>query len=338
ICYLTWPRGPGFQYLMKRMTMTDHRIFKEKATIAEVQTPTPDSCLMFFESPQIAGSIKPGQFVNVLPPSSGEQFESYYHIVSEKQGRPGKVKQQQSDVALLRRPFSLHGIQPSPQGPPSKFSILFRIKGQGTQLISQRKPGEILDILGPLGHPLPLPFSAKQPVFIVAGGFGIAPLIPFAEMVVKLGHPVYFMWGIEEEQNLLFQITPQTNRFATLSEIGIDLLARQGIISLISIRLGGQGAFTGTVIELFDQFLTLETSLHHEPPVIYTCGPEMMMKMVTERARTKNWRCRVSMEKYMACGLGACLSCVCQMKKDNSFHYLRTCTDGPSFWGENIIW
>jgi len=320
----------------------EKKIFVEQAQIIHRENRSPDSCLMHLKAPHIASNIQPGQFVNVLPPGQADYSAGYYVVNAHGIPRQtGSNTKNPLHFALLRRPFSLHGLITQEIGlPPEIFSILFRIKGKGTVLIADQPLDKTLNILGPLGTPYLLPHSVSQPVFVVAGGFGIAPLIPLAEILQRRGHQVYFFWGAEEANTLPVKVN-QSTPSVSLSHLRITSLETRGIESLVAIRQGGLGSFKGTVVELFARWIKEHHLEHDQPPLVYTCGPEGMMKKIAGFAAEHEWACRVSLEKYMACGMGACLSCVCTMNDlddPSTVHYQRTCTDGPSFWGEQVLW
>lgn len=316
--------------------MSQNSIFKEICRIT-TKTCQQDSCLMLLESDRIAEIIEPGQFINVLPPPIFKGCVPPYRIVNEEFGE--HLINDPSDVTMLRRPFSLYCVSRPTTGSPGTVGILFRIIGKGTRLIAGLDPGDKLDILGPLGKPYPLPITSAQPVFLIAGGFGVAPLLSLAYLLVERGNPIVFFWGVPSMESVPLALISGENSNSSLSGFAIEELHLKGIPSLIASDDGSGSCFHGTVCELFHEYIISQDVPYEEDPYIYTCGPELMMAKTTEYAKNKGWQCRVSLEKYMACGIGACLSCVCNIKtNDNNNHYQRTCTEGPSFPGEKVVW
>lgn len=342
--------------------MREKEIFREFCPIIHKAFPTPDSCLLTLSSAMISPVLQPGQFINIMPPGEGGSRKNNSGI---REGwLPGDGTGNPRHYALLRRPLSMHQVHRSERtGQVDSFSVLFRIIGKGTRLIADKEPGDVLDVLGPLGHPFPDPPEGRDVAYFIAGGFGIAPLIPMAEKVHQAGMTTAVFWGVES-----FDIMPlecsdcdevesgavnDTNDAREVNDASvagnhlvIERLKRQGIPSYIAVRSGQfttreKNVFSGTVVDLFEHFRKRNTDHETLCPIIYTCGPEAMMRTVTEYATAKGWPCRVSLEKFMACGIGACMSCVCKLAAFGDgpgFSYRRTCTDGPSFWGEHVLW
>ncbi|MBN2385081.1 dihydroorotate dehydrogenase electron transfer subunit [bacterium] len=296
-----------------------------------------DSSLLTFKSEHIAAQIGPGQFMNILPPSPLSECVHPNRLIGAEYSVHSDYNPEQ--VTMLRRPLSLYRVRPSTTERPGELSVLFRVIGKGTRLIADLKTGQTIDVLGPLGKPYPLPESLDQLVFLIAGGFGIAPLIPLAELLSKRGQPVFVFWGVPDGAKPPLRLNRNRGKWAKLSGLAVRELQRAGIPSFVASDQTCDHAYQGTVCQLFQQYLDLVSGPGNAQPIIYTCGPEIMMKIISEQAQTRGWPCRVSLEKYMACGLGACMSCVCMVKRDNGEpSYARTCSDGPSFWGDTIVW
>lgn len=319
--------------------MTMRTVEKVSARIVRNERTASDACLLECESEVIASMIEPGQFVNILPSAETHETPSSYRIIGEEEWSRRQAALPRQKGALLRRPFSLHAVGYSKSGQKNTFSVLFRIKGKGTRIISELKPGDMVNVLGPLGNPLPLPKNGGTTVFVIAGGYGVAPMLPFAEKASAAGHQVTFFCGFETRESIPLSTKKVSNR--RLSQWSLSRLEEQGIESYCAIRQHVSGAYIGTVLELFSEYVAEQYPVEERNTVLYTCGPEGMMKALCQFSADKGWPCRVSLEKYMACGIGACMSCICKMKskrENQNYQYLRTCTDGPSFWGDQVLW
>jgi len=313
-------------------------IFQEKGVIIASERNN-DSCMLTFSCESIAPVIKPGQFVSILPPSPFRECVPPVRPIDVAEGLIPLYNP--ADVTILRRPFSMFRVTENGEGPFERASItiLFRIIGKGTRLIAGMAPGQPLDVMGPLGHPFPLPPSTGQRVFLIAGGFGIAPLMPLARLLVQRGNPVMFLWGVTEASHAPVPVLPNSGAFQSVSGLSVGELTTLGVPSLVAADTNDGSSFRGTVCELFMKLVETEGPEHCRVPLVYTCGPEIMMRKIAEYCQNRNWQCRVSLEKFMACGLGACMSCVCNIKKTAEEHYYsRTCTEGPSFWGDTVVW
>jgi len=214
----------------------------------------------------------------------------------------------------LRRPFSFYKVK------GKNLFILYQVLGKGTDILKMRSPGENISLLGPLGRGFWFRDSraeAKKKV-IIAGGVGIAPFPHLiSEMIYKAKinpKDIALIYGAKRKEFL----------------IGVDEFQKTGISLYLATDDGSEG-FKGTTAELL---LKLYKEVRLKGSDYFVCGPEVMMKSIVEI--TKKWgeRIQVSLEERMGCGLGACLSCV---KKING-RYLRICTDGPVFWGDEVEW
>ncbi len=243
-----------------------------KAKIMSNEKVTPDFFRVAFEAPKIAKRAKPGQFVMVRCLNKTEP--------------------------LLRRPFSFHRIN------KTGFELLYKVVGTGTKALSQRKEGEILEILGPLGNGFNI---NKGQSVLIAGGTGIAPLLTLAENLKISGSEVKVFIGARTKEHIL-----SGQDFKNLN------------IELIIATEDGSEGHKGLITDL----------LKEESENIYACGPRPMLKAVASFAKSKNIPCQVSLEEKVACGTGACLGCAVETKTG----YKMVCKDGPVFNGEEIIW
>ncbi len=206
---------------------------------------------------------------------------------------------------LLKRPFSVHRLS------GKDFQILYRIVGKGTAILSERKEGDILDIVGPLGNGFPPP-GARDRIILVAGGLGIAPIFALAERL-KDKKPLLF-YGARTKKELLC-----TDEFRSL-----------GIDRVISTDDGSSGR-KGFITDTLRKFLIQKQKAHY---CLYACGPEPMLASLSALAGELNQRGYVALEQNMACGIGTCLGCVVHTKGG----YKRICKEGPVFRIGEIVW
>ena len=219
-------------------------------------------------------------------------------------------------VPLLRRPLSIF-MTDSEAG---SVGLLFRVVGRGTELLSRMKAGELLDLIGPLGRGFSVSSETKK-VFIAAGGLGVAPLFFLAQVLLGRGVSVQFLLGAKEEGQLLC----------------CDELRAMGVELHISTDDGSRG-FHGFVTELLEEMLGKD-GLDPQTPAICATGPEAMMKRIAALAREQEIPAQFSLERHMACGMGACLGCVMRCRsEDGGPVYRRVCADGPVFDLEEIPW
>ena len=228
-------------------------------------------------------------------------------IAKPKPGQFFMLSADNSLDPLLKRPFSLF------RRLDKDIQILYRVVGKLTNILKDKKPDDILEIIGPLGNGFPVIKGKARPI-LIGGGIGSAPLFSLAE-TIKHKKPIFFI-GAKTKKEILYTYA--------LKSIGIN-----PIISTDDGTLGQKGFVT----DMLKVFLT-----HHSSPItdycIYACGPRLMLKELTLLSEKFNLKGYIALEENMACGVGACLSCVVNTK--NGFK--RVCKEGPVFPIEEIIW
>lgn len=241
--------------------------------------------LVEFECPEIARETRPGQFVHVRVSGTYDP--------------------------LLRRPISVL-LRDEHKG---RVQILVRAVGRGTEILSQVAPGNVLDVLGPLGNGFPLPEGDLEPL-LVAGGVGVAPLIFLADWLqtAPQGHFVRGLFGAATEDALVCW-TEFAGR-CELFEMTTD---------------DGSAGVQGVVTDLLAEQLSLTAV-----DMVYACGPRAMLAVAARMCADVGVPCYVSLEQFMGCGVGACLGCVVPTSGEPSFR--RVCADGPVFDATVIAW
>lgn len=213
-------------------------------------------------------------------------------------GKPGQfymIKSWQEEP-ILWRPISIHDVN------DNSIEFLYKLEGKGTKILSQVKPDEKIEIMGPLGNGFDLE-NINGKIAIVTGGIGIAPMNYLIKSIKN--NNVDFYAGFRDEVYCTEQLSNLVNNIVLVTEDG---------------SVGEKGYIT----EYFNP---------EGYDLVLCCGPEIMMDKVILMCREKKVPLYVSMEKRMACGIGACLVCTCKTRFGNK----RTCKDGPVFKGEDIL-
>ncbi|MBL4934690.1 dihydroorotate dehydrogenase electron transfer subunit [Clostridium sp. YIM B02515] len=219
------------------------------------------------------------------------------HIEGNYKAKPGQffMLSAWEGQTLLPRPISIEDID------DKGIYFLYQVKGKGTKILSRLNEGENIKLLGPLGNGFDTE-CIKGRVAIVAGGIGIAPM---KYLVKNLSSSADIYCGFRDEV------------------YGIDSMEEYIGKVYISTDDGSHG-HKGFITDIFEA---------DKYDTVICCGPEVMMNKVVKKCREASVSVYVSTEKYMACGLGACLVCTCNTIKGNK----RACTDGPVFLGEELI-
>ncbi len=219
---------------------------------------------------------------------------------------------------LLRRPLSIHRIDKE----KGEIYILFQVVGEGTKLLAQKEVGDNLDILGPIGNGFNI-YPESKKIMIVGGGIGVAPLLALCEKSTRQGKEVRVLIGALKKELVIGE--ENFRKLGAKVDVATD---------------DGSYKHKGLVTDL------LEGSIREGwlADQIFACGPKLMLRKIVEISLDSYIDCQVSLEERMACGIGACLGCVCKVKtKDKKedkvkYEYKRVCVDGPIFEGSEVIW
>ncbi len=206
---------------------------------------------------------------------------------------------------ILRRPFSIHRAR------NGRLEILYQVIGRGTRTLEEARPSDVMDVLGPLGHGWTVPADITR-ALVVAGGLGAAPMGMLVEQLAEQGVQVSFAQG-----------APSAGRL--LARELFDSLCRRSVVATDD----GSAGTCGLVTVLSAELLSRE-----QPDVVYACGPEPMQRIVAAQCAEAGVPCQVSLERLMACGIGACLSCVVSTRDG----LRRACVDGPVFDAADVMW
>jgi dihydroorotate dehydrogenase electron transfer subunit len=262
----------------------------EIGSVTESVDAAPGVALLAFRSPRIAEAYAPGTFVHL---KTGE-------------------------ATLLRRPFSIARVR------GDEIILLYRVIGVGTEWMRARRPGDALDVMGPLGNGFVLRTDASR-VLLVGGGLGIAPLLGLAEALRANGHrgPIEALLGVRTKGDVFG---------GTLTK-GVD-----GIDWRLATDDGSSG-FAGHAVQLLEHRLAeLAAEAPGERLALYAAGPEPMLEAAAHLCVPRGLDLQVSMEAHMGCGVGACRACGIVTWKDPARLSGRVCCEGPVFDAAEILW
>jgi len=233
-----------------------------------------------------------------------------------KRAKPGNfvhIKVGSTYSPLLRRAFSVHNVDKQ----KGSFEVLLKVVGRGTGILSEKSPGDILDLLGPIGKGFSLPQEGKT-VMLVAGGMGIAPLwFLLNNLIGKTDkEKLLFFSGAKTEKELLY--------CENLKDLGANLM-----VTTDDGSFGTKGLITDLFLKEIKGRKNDSSKL-----MVYSCGPPEMLKRMSEISKGYDLSCQISLEGNMACGVGACWGC--PVKLENGW-YKRVCVDGPVFDAREVV-
>lgn len=227
------------------------------------------------ECPEMARGAEAGQFLHIL--CGGESY--------------------------LRRPISICDVI---DGKYIRF--VFEVRGEGTAQLAKANVGDMLDILGPLGHGFDTSIvNETGSILLIGGGIGVFPLLKLAR---DLDGKATAMLGYRNKESVI--LAGEFSKVCKNVFVATD---------------DGSFGFHGFVTDI------MQNVLRSNPvAAMYTCGPKPMMKIVADAAKKHNIPAQVSMEERMGCGVGACVTCTCTVNGSRK----RVCKDGPVFMAAEV--
>ena len=248
--------------------------------VAQAAAISPQYRRLVIRAPEMAGATQPGQFM--------------------------MLRAWKGTVPFLMRPISVNDVDTR----AGTVSFLYKVVGEGTALMAELRPGDTMQVLGPLGHGFPLPAGAER-IAVIGRGIGIAPLRLLARRAREQGTGVCAYLSAKEELQLFDR--------AELEELGA------------AVRTTCDAAVN--VTEFFAR--DLETLSFD---AAYSCGSKRLMREMHQLHLRYGFASYVSLEEHMACGIGACKGCVCKTHDaDGSQRYETVCQCGPVFPTERIV-
>ncbi len=237
-----------------------------------------DTFSLRFASAELAAAIRPGQFVNI-------RVDDHYD-------------------PLLRRPYSIADAR------EEECEILFSVVGKGTGIMARKKPGDTLNILGPLGNSFGCD-KKFDTALILGGGIGIAPFPLLIRELQRREKIVHCFQGARSARRII----------------------REGFPAQHVATDDGSEGFRGSVVDCLAAFLE-----RHAPdaPMIFACGPNAMLAAVQRFASLRGIPCELSLESERACGIGICQGCPIE-RVEGERKYALVCTEGPCFDSRDIL-
>ena len=207
----------------------------------------------------------------------------------------------QDEAPLLSRPISVHEWSPD----TGVVSFLYEVRGEGTHKLAALLPGDTLNLTGPAGNGWPVDQLLGKKIALVGGGIGTAPLYQLAKELCEAGTKADYFCGFRDEPYGMDRFTQVCGKVQLATDSG---------------RFGFHGFVT--------QLLKPE-----EYDLVLCCGPEPMMRAVAKLCDEAGTRCIVSLERKMACGIGACLGCTCHTETGGKC----VCKEGPVFDSKEVF-
>lgn len=262
--------------------------------------------------------------------TANRQLKGDYHILQcavtpqfEAAASPGQfvhVRLPQLEAHLLRRPFSICDCT------AGTLTLVYKVVGSGTAHMARLRPGDCLDLLGPLGHGFTLPGATAPRTIMLGGGYGCAAMYFYARRLTAMAAATapLIMLGARSAADILL-----AEEFRAL---GCEVLTATD---------DGSCGEHGRITVLLDKFAA--TAPPETPYRLAACGPMPMLRAIAKLAEhTPQWSdCEISLDEIMCCGVGACFGCVVKCisnRTPRGWEYRRSCLDGPVFKAQSVYW
>jgi dihydroorotate dehydrogenase electron transfer subunit len=281
-------------------------IFVEDGELVSVERFPGDQFVMRIHAPKCAAAAEPGSFVHIT-----------------------------CDPSLpMRRPLSIMRVK------DDCIDILYKIVGEGLRRLSEKKPGDIMSVLGPIGQPF-RPSTERPNALLIGGGVGIPPMVYVADYLRQQAGDWKPLAILGSELPFPFE-----NRSSALEAPWVDatvnatmpLLEDWGIPCRLSTLAGYDGCFDGYVTELAEKWLASLSKDELAKVEVFSCGPTPMLKAVAALAAKYQLPCQVSLEEFMACAVGGCAGCAVNINTPEGEAMKRVCVDGPVFEASTVVW
>lgn len=243
--------------------------------------------------------------------SYGEHYHSLELAAPDiaRSAHPGQFVNVRCGRGLLRRPFSIARTA------GDSIEIMFDIRGKGTAYLAAMDAHDALEVLGPLGRGFSVPEEPTS-CLLVGGGIGAAPLFFLGDHLRARGHRVDFLLGARRADLLL--APEEADRIGESCRLTTE---------------DGSAGVTGRVTDVLGEAIGAASTT-----LVLACGPHPMLAAVTRVCSSLGVPVQAAVEELMACGWGVCMTCVIPVRDDGSLAYLRSCTEGPVFDGESVVW
>ncbi len=275
-------------------------LFLEEARILDHQAHEGEQFVMRLQAPQCAEKAQPGSFV---------------HLTCDPQ-------------LAMRRPISIMRVSAS----EGWVDLLYKRVGRGTSLLARRQKGETISLMGPIGNPF-RPSPGRTRPLLIGGGVGMPPMIFLAE-ALRDDRERQPMVILGSEVPFPFKPAPSKILVPGIPEgviAAMPLLDDWGIPSRLASLQGYPGCFEGYVTDLARRWLDALDAETRQQAELFSCGPHPMLEAVARLAAEYDLPCQVSLEEFMACGVGGCAGCVVEVQTPDGPAMKRVCVDGPVF-------
>lgn len=212
---------------------------------------------------------------------------------------PGQYISILCEGLTLRRPFSIADFK------NGTVKILMKLRGKGTEFISNLKIGDKVEFSGPLGNTFK---TENKKTLLIGAGIGVAPLMYLNKLLKQKGAQSLFAAGFLNKE---------------------EILGEFDFVSTDDGSNGNKGSICDYLEKLINEF---------KPEKIVSCAPHEVLKLIAQAAQLHSIECEVAMEKVMACGIGVCRGCVIQVIKNGKIQNATVCKDGPVFMGTEVVW
>ena len=281
-------------------------IFIEDGELLTVDAFPGDQFIMRIRAPKCAAAAMPGSFV---------------HLTC-------------SDTLPMRRPLSIMRCA------DDYIEILYKIVGDGLRWLADKRVGDSISVLGPIGRPF-RPSAERPNALLIGGGVGIPPMVFIADYLQQqqgdwaalaiLGSELPFPFDLQDS-------AIKTDWLDSNVSATMPLLEDWGVPCRLATLAGFDGCFDGYVTDLASQWLATLSADTLAKTEVFSCGPTPMLKAVAALAAKYDLPCQVSLEEFMACAVGGCAGCTVMIDTADGEAMQRVCVDGPVFDATTIIW
>lgn len=266
-----------------------------KGKVLNIKEVAKDTIKLDFSTP--LEEIAPGRFVSILVPN--KTLRRPFSVADfTVRGSEANAHCEQSVEGCEPVKFKTADFTKPPE--KNAITVIFKLKGDGTNYLKTLKIGDNIDYLAPLGNSFSLPESGEK-ALLIGAGIGIAPMLYLKKVLDKNLIENLLISGFKSEDEVV--------EGSDTTVIG--------------------GSVLDNIQKIIDEF---------KPQILYSCGPKIVLRMVAEIAKKNGIKSQIAMEKVMACGIGVCRGCVIKLKRGNDIVNASVCADGPVFSGEEVVW
>ena len=279
-------------------------LFVEEGELLSTEEWPGDQFIMRIRAPKCAAAARPGSFVHI-----------------------------NCDATLpMRRPLSIMRTV------GDAIEVLYKIVGEGLHLLAEKRPGDRISVLGPIGEPFH-PSPERPNALLIGGGVGIPPMVFLAEALkggpwsplAILGSEIPFPFELAKSGIVTPWLDDDVNS-------AMPLLEKWGVPSRLTSLADFDGCYRGFVTDLAAKWLDSLDETELAKTEIFTCGPTPMLKAVAALAERYDIPCQVSLEEFMACAVGGCAGCTVEIDTPEGPAMKRVCVDGPVFDAATVVW